>query len=239
MLQAPNQNLSAKKRAVCLLSGGLDSATCLAVARKAGFDCFTLSFDYGQRHRRELEAAARISAALGAIRHVTVSLDLRAFGGSALTDEIAVPKHERVEEIEGGIPVTYVPARNTIFLSCALGWAEVLGAYDIYLGVNAIDYSGYPDCRPEFVKAFEHTANLATAAGVEGRGRFCIHTPLIDLTKAGIVQLGASLGVDFALTHSCYDPLPDGRPCGHCDSCLLRRKGFAEAGIADPLGYAA
>ncbi len=224
-------------RAVCLLSGGLDSTTCLAVARKEGFDCYALSFDYGQRHRQELEAAARVAKAMGALRHVTLPLDLRAFGGSALTDEIAVPKHERVEEIEEGIPITYVPARNTIFLSCALGWAEVLGAYDIYLGVNAIDYSGYPDCRPDFVRAFEVTANLATAAGVEGRGIFRIHTPLIDLTKAGIVELAASLGVDFSLTHSCYDPLPDGRPCGHCDSCLLRRKGFAEAGIVDPLEY--
>ncbi len=228
-----------QRRAVCLLSGGLDSTTCLAVARQEGFSCFALSFDYGQRHRRELEAAARIAGAMGAVRHVTLPLDLRAFGGSALTDEIAVPKHDRVEEIESGIPITYVPARNTIFLSCALGWAEVLGAFDIYLGVNAIDYSGYPDCRPEFVRAFEHTANLATAAGAEGKGQFRIHTPLIDLSKAGIVQLAHSLGVDFALTHSCYDPLPDGRPCGRCDSCLLRRKGFAEAGILDPLEYAA
>lgn len=226
-------------RAVCLLSGGLDSTTCLAVARQQGFACYALSFDYGQRHRRELEAAARVAAALGAVRHVTVPLDLRAFGGSALTDEIAVPKHDRVEEIEAGIPITYVPARNTIFLSCALGWAEVLGAFDLFLGVNAIDYSGYPDCRPDFVHAFEQVANLATAAGVEGKGRFRIHTPLIDLTKGDIVRLAAGLGVDFALTHSCYDPLPDGRPCGHCDSCLLRRKGFAEAGIEDPLEYAA
>ncbi|MCU0227334.1 MAG: 7-cyano-7-deazaguanine synthase QueC [Bryobacterales bacterium] len=238
MTQSSEQSMR-ERRAVCLLSGGLDSSTCLAVAQREGFACYALSFDYGQRHRRELEAAARVAAAMGAVRHVTLPLDLRAFGGSALTDEIAVPKHDRVEQIESGIPVTYVPARNTIFLSCALGWAEVLGAFDIYLGVNAIDYSGYPDCRPDFVRAFEQTANLATAAGVEGRGRFRIHTPLIDLSKAGIVQLAASLGVDFGLTHSCYDPLPDGRPCGRCDSCLLRRKGFAEAGVVDPLEYAA
>lgn len=225
--------------AVCLLSGGLDSTTCLAVAREAGFLCQALSFDYGQRHRVELDAAARVAAAMGAARHVTLKLDLRAFGGSALTDEIAVPKHDRVEQIEGGIPITYVPARNTIFLSCALGWAEVLGAKDIFLGVNAIDYSGYPDCRPEFIRSFEETARLATRAGVESGEGFRIHTPLIDLTKAGIVQLAASLGVDFRLTHSCYDPSPDGRPCGHCDSCLLRRKGFAEAGIEDPLEYLA
>lgn len=225
--------------AVCLLSGGLDSTTCLAVALQEGYTGYALSFDYGQRHRVELEAAARVAAAMGAARHVTLKLDLRAFGGSALTDEIAVPKHNRVEEIEGGIPVTYVPARNTIFLSCALGWAEVLGAKDIFLGVNAIDYSGYPDCRPEFIRAFEETARLATRVGVESGEGFRIHTPLIDLSKAGIVQLAAKLGVDFRLTHSCYDPAPDGRPCGHCDSCLLRRKGFAEAGIADPLEYLA
>jgi 7-cyano-7-deazaguanine synthase len=225
--------------AVCLLSGGLDSTTCLAVAREAGFLCYALSFDYGQRHRVELDAAARVAAAMGAARHVTLKLDLRAFGGSALTDEIAVPKHDRVEQIEGGIPITYVPARNTIFLSCALGWAEVLGAKDIFLGVNAIDYSGYPDCRPEFIRSFEETARLATRAGVESGEGFRIHTPLIDLSKAGIVQLAARLGVDFRLTHSCYDPAPDGHPCGHCDSCLLRRKGFAEAGIEDPLEYLA
>ncbi|MCW5966085.1 MAG: 7-cyano-7-deazaguanine synthase QueC, partial [Bryobacterales bacterium] len=174
-LNAPSET---SPRAVCLLSGGLDSTTCLAVARKQGFECYALSFDYGQRHRRELDAAARVATAMGALRHVTLPLDLRAFGGSALTDDIAVPKHDRVEDIEGGIPITYVPARNTIFLSCALGWAEVLGAFDIFVGVNAIDYSGYPDCRPEFVRAFERTANLATAAGVEGHGRFRVHTPL-------------------------------------------------------------
>ncbi|MDZ7637568.1 MAG: 7-cyano-7-deazaguanine synthase QueC [Bryobacterales bacterium] len=224
--------------AVCLLSGGLDSSTCLAVALRDGFECYALSFDYGQRHRVELEAAERVAAAMGAKRHVTLRLDLRAFGGSALTGDFAVPKHDRVEQIEAGIPITYVPARNTIFLSCALGWAEVLGAQDIFLGVNAIDYSGYPDCRPEFIQSFEQTARLATRAGVETGEGFRIHTPLIDLSKAGIVQLASRLGVDFALTHSCYDPAADGRSCGHCDSCLLRRKGFAQAGIEDPLEYA-
>lgn len=238
MSSIPSATVSPQARAVCLLSGGLDSTTCLAVARAEGFACYALSFDYGQRHRLELKAAGRVAASMGAIQHVTLPLDLRAFGGSALTADIDVPKHSSVDEIEGGIPITYVPARNTIFLSCALGWAEVLGAYDLFLGVNAIDYSGYPDCRPEFVEAFERTANLATAAGAEGRGTFRVHTPLIHLSKAGIVELAASLDVDFSLTHSCYDPLPDGRPCGRCDSCLLRRKGFAEAGVTDPLEYA-
>jgi 7-cyano-7-deazaguanine synthase len=230
---------SPERRAVCLLSGGLDSTTCLAAAMAEGYSCYALSFDYGQRHRMELEAAARIASAMGAKQHVTLNLDLRAFGGSALTADIDVPKHDSADEIGAGIPITYVPARNTIFLSCALGWAEVLGAFDLFLGVNAIDYSGYPDCRPDFIRSFEQTATLATAAGVEGRGRFRIHTPLISLSKADIVRLGAQLGVDFSLTHSCYDPLPDGRPCGRCDSCLLRRRGFAEAGIVDPLHYAA
>jgi 7-cyano-7-deazaguanine synthase len=227
------------RRAVCLLSGGLDSTTCLAVARHQGFECYALSFDYGQRHQTELAAAGKVAASLGAARHVTLKLDLRAFGGSALTDEIAVPKHARVEDIGEGIPVTYVPARNTIFLSCALGWAEVLGAFDIFLGVNAVDYSGYPDCRPDFIRSFEETARLATAAGVEGKGSFRIHTPLIDLTKAEIIGLAASLNVDLSLTHSCYDPSPTGKSCGRCDSCLLRRKGFAEAGLTDPLEYVA
>lgn len=236
--QTSSPTSSQARRAVCLLSGGLDSTTCLAVARQQGFECYALSFDYGQRHQQEIEAAARVAKAFDAVRHVTLRLDLRAFGGSALTDEIDVPKHASVDEIAGGIPVTYVPARNTIFLSCALGWAEVLGAFDIFLGVNAIDYSGYPDCRPEFVRSFEETARLATAAGVEGKGSFRIHTPLLDLSKAGIVSLAESLHVDFSLTHSCYDPLPDGRSCGACDSCLLRRKGFAEAGVIDPLVYA-
>ncbi|MCL4783348.1 MAG: 7-cyano-7-deazaguanine synthase QueC [Bryobacterales bacterium] len=225
--------------AVCLLSGGLDSTTCLAVANREGFACYALSFDYGQRHQVELEAAARVAAAMGVERHVTLRLDLRAFGGSALTGDIAVPKHDLVDQIQPGIPITYVPARNTIFLSCALGWAEALGARDIFLGVNAVDYSGYPDCRPEFIQSFEHTARLATRDGVESGEGVRIHTPLMHLSKAGIVQLAAQLGVDFRLTHSCYDPSPAGLSCGHCDSCLLRRKGFEEAGIPDPLEYAA
>lgn len=219
--------------AVVLLSGGLDSATVLAVARSQGFDCHALSFDYGQRHRHELEAANRVAYALGAREHRTCPLDLRVFGGSALTSEIAVPKDRDESQMSTGIPITYVPARNTIFLSVALGWAEVLGAHDLFLGVNAVDYSGYPDCRPEFISAFETLANLATKAGVEGT-RFQIHTPLIDLTKAQIIQLGLSLGVDYGLTHSCYDPDASGRPCGHCDSCQLRAKGFAEVGRSDP-----
>lgn len=222
------------KPAVCLLSGGLDSATALAVARREGFRCYALSFDYGQRHRAELQAAAHVAASLGAAEHRVVNIDLRAFGGSALTAEIAVPK----SGLSSGIPVTYVPARNTVFLSFALAWAEVLESSDIFIGVNAIDYSGYPDCRPEFIAAFETLANLATKAGVEGRTRLKIHTPLIRLSKREIIQLGAGLGVDFALTHSCYDPDAQGRSCGLCDSCRLRLKGFAEAGLADPLEYA-
>ncbi len=222
-------------RAVCLLSGGLDSSTCLALARREGYECYALSFDYGQRHRVELEAAARVAAALGAREQRTVRIDLRAFGGSALTADIAVPKHGSAAEIGGGIPVTYVPARNTIFLSYALAWAEVLEASDIFIGVNALDYSGYPDCRPEFIHAFETMANLATKSGVEGRTRVEIHTPLIAFSKADIVRLAAGLGLDFGLTHSCYDPDAKGRPCGECDSCLLRAKGFAEAGMRDPL----
>jgi 7-cyano-7-deazaguanine synthase len=222
-------------KAVCLLSGGLDSSTCLALARREGFECYALSFDYGQRHRVEIEAARRVAAVLGAVRHVVLPLDLRAFGGSALTSDIAVPKGRSAAEMGQGIPITYVPARNTVFLACALAWAETLGATDIFLGVNAIDYSGYPDCRPEFIAAFERMANLATKAGVEG-ARFHIHTPLIRLTKAEIVRLGQDLGVDFGLTWSCYDPGPQGRPCQACDSCLLRAKGFAEAGLEDPLG---
>ncbi len=222
-------------RAVCLLSGGLDSSTCLALARREGYECYALSFDYGQRHRVELDAAARVAAALGAREQRTAVIDLRAFGGSALTADIAVPKHGSVAEIGEGIPITYVPARNTIFLSYALAWAEVLEASDIFIGVNALDYSGYPDCRPEFIYAFEAMANLATKSGVEGRTRVEIHTPLITLSKADIVRLGAELGLDFGLTHSCYDPDAQGRPCGECDSCLLRAKGFAEAGVLDPL----
>jgi 7-cyano-7-deazaguanine synthase len=221
------------KKAVCLLSGGLDSATCLSYARRERFDCYALSFDYGQRHRVELEAAAKLAACLGAVRHIVTKISLDAFGGSALTDAIAVPKARSLEEMGRSIPVTYVPARNTIFLSFALAWAEVLESSDIFIGVNALDYSGYPDCRPEFIEAYERMANLATKAGVEGRTHLRIHTPLIQLTKAQIVQLGHELGVPFGLTHSCYDPLADGAPCGECDACLLRRKGFEEAGIED------
>lgn len=219
--------------AVCLLSGGLDSSTCLAYARREGFTCHALSFDYGQRHKVELAAAARVAAALGAERHLVTKIGLDAFGGSALTDEIAVPKSRSAEEMGSGIPITYVPARNTIFLSFALAWAEVLGSSDIFIGVNALDYSGYPDCRPEFIEAYERMANLATKAGVEGRTRLKIHTPLLRLTKAEIVKLANELGVNFGLTFSCYDPDESGRPCGECDACLLRRKGFQEAGIAD------
>lgn len=223
------------KPAVVLLSGGLDSATTAAVARREGCDLYALSFRYGQRHAVELDAAARVAANLGVREHRVVDIDLRAFGASALTADIAVPK--------GGvdpstIPVTYVPARNTIFLSFALAWAEVLGASDIYIGVNALDYSGYPDCRPEYLAAYEAMARLATKAGVEGTACVHIRAPLVDLTKAEIVRLGVDLGVDYSLTISCYDPTDDGRACGACDSCRLRRKGFAEAGVADPTRYA-
>jgi 7-cyano-7-deazaguanine synthase len=219
-------------KAVCLLSGGLDSSTCLAVARRDGFECYALSFDYGQRHRVELESAARIAKFFGVKEHRTVKIDLRVFGGSALTDDIDVPKAGVSPD---GIPITYVPARNTIFLSFAMAWAEVLECSDVFIGVNAIDYSGYPDCRPEFIEAFERMANLATKAAVEARTRLRIHTPLASLNKAAIIRLGAEVGVDFALTHSCYDPDANGRPCGACDSCVLRRKGFEEAGVTDPL----
>jgi 7-cyano-7-deazaguanine synthase len=219
---------------VVLLSGGIDSATAAAVARAEGYDLFALTFRYGQRHLREVESAKRVAAALGVARHLILDLDLRGIGGSALTDEIPVPKGRALDEIGSGIPVTYVPARNTIFLAYALAWAEVLGSEDIVLGVNALDYSGYPDCRPAYIEAFEKMANLATKAGVEGRLALTIHTPLIRLTKAQIIQRGAALGVDFALTWSCYDPAPDEHPCGTCDSCILRQKGFAEAGISDP-----
>lgn len=223
------------RRAVVLLSGGLDSTTAFAVARAEGFECYALSFDYGQRHDRELESARRVAAALGAKEHLVLRLDLRAIGGSALTADIPVPKGRSHEAMGTGIPLTYVPARNTIFLSHALAWAEVLESQDIFMGVNALDYSGYPDCRPEYIEAFERMANLATKAGVEGRSRLTIHTPLIRLTKAQIVQRGVELGVDFGLTWSCYEPQPDGRACGACDSCLLRQKGFAEAGLRDPV----
>src|SRR5882724_1377643 len=232
------RGLMPARRAVVLLSGGLDSTTALAVARAEGFDGYALSFDYGQRHDRELESARRVAAALGAKEHLVLRLDLRAIGGSALTGDIPVPKGRSHEAMGSGIPVTYVPARNTIFLSHALAWAEVLESQDIYIGVNALDYSGYPDCRPEYIEAFERMANLATKAGVEGRSRLTIHTPLIRLTKAQIVQRGAELGVDFGLTWSCYEPQPDGRACGLCDSCLLRQKGFAEAGLCDPVPVA-
>ena len=221
--------------AVCLLSGGLDSSTCLALARRDGYECYALSFDYGQRHRIELDAAARVAAFFGAREHRTAQIDLRAFGASALTSDIDVPKHLSAAELDQGIPVTYVPARNTIFLSYALAWAEVLESSDIFIGVNALDYSGYPDCRPKFIHAFENMANVATKAGVEGRTSVKIHSPLIALGKAAIVRLAVELGVDFKLTHSCYDPHAQGRPCGQCDSCLLRAKGFAEAGIRDTL----
>ena len=223
------------KKAIVLLSGGLDSATALAVALNEGFEAYALSFRYGQRHQVELESATCIAVAMGVAEHVIADIDLRRFGGSALTADIAVPKDRGADQIGEGIPVTYVPARNTVFLSFALAWAEVLDACDVFIGVNALDYSGYPDCRPEYVAAYERMANLATKAGVEGRQRLKIHTPLIDLTKADIVRKGQALGVDYALTSSCYDPDEDGRPCGRCDSCRLRAKGFAEVGIADPL----
>lgn len=227
--------MSEARKAVCLLSGGLDSATCLAVARRQGFACYALTFDYGQRHRQEIEAARRVAAALGAADHRLLRIDLAAFGGSALTANLPVPKGRAPADMAAEIPITYVPARNTIFLACALAWAETLETGDIFIGVNAIDYSGYPDCRPEYIEAFERMANLATRAGVEGRTRVKIHTPLIRLSKGQIVKLALELGVDPALTHSCYDPRPDGSPCGSCDACLLRRKGFQEAGVADPL----
>ena len=226
-------------RAVVLVSGGLDSATALAVARRDGHDAYALTFRYGQRHEVEIEAARRVARAGGVRDHAVVDIDLRLFGGSALTADIEVPKHESVAGIGGGIPVTYVPARNTIFLSFALAWAETLGARDIYIGVNALDYSGYPDCRPEYIEAFERMANLATRAGVEGTAPVKIRTPLIALTKAEIIQLGRSLGVDYSMTTSCYDPAPDGAACGHCDACLLRLKGFSEAGLGDPVRYRA
>ncbi len=227
--------MTEKKRAVVLLSGGLDSATCLAIAAEMGFRTHALTFDYGQRHRVELSAAARVAEALSAEETATVSFDLRRFGGSALTADIPVPK-DREPDPAGGIPVTYVPARNTIFLSFALAYAETLRARDIFIGVNALDYSGYPDCREAFIRSFERTANLATKDGVEG-GRFTIHTPLIHWTKAQIIRRGTQLGVDYGLTHSCYDPDAEGRACGACESCRLRRKGFLEAGVPDPTSY--
>jgi len=227
------------QKAVVLLSGGLDSTTTLAMARRRGFRAFAMSFRYGQRHAIELKSAARVARALGAEQHLVLDIDLRAIGGSALTDSLEVPKQRSPDEMTAGIPITYVPARNTIFLSFALAWAEVLEAEDIFIGVNALDYSGYPDCRPEYIEAFERMANLATKAGVEGRLRLKIHTPLIAMTKAQIIKTGLELGVDYSLTHSCYDPAPEGLACGKCDSCLLRLKGFAETGARDPLNYAA
>ena len=226
---------NAAKRAVVLLSGGLDSATVLALAKSEGYEMYALSFSYGQRHAWELEAAKRVAVSIGVAQHRIASIDLRAFGGSALTDDIPVPKGRATQAMAQCIPITYVPARNTIFLAFALAWAEVLGASDIFLGVNALDYSGYPDCRPEYIAAFEKMASLATKAGVEGRQELRIHTPLIALTKAEIIRMGRGLGVDYGLTSSCYDPSPMGVPCGQCDSCLLRQKGFRENGIDDPL----
>jgi 7-cyano-7-deazaguanine synthase len=223
-------------RAVVLLSGGVDSSTALAIANGLGFGVYALTFRYGQRHEAEIEAARRVAAALGAARHEVVAFDLRTFGGSALTADIAVPKDRAPEEMTKEIPLTYVPARNTIFLAFALAWAETLGASDIFIGVTAIDFAGYPDCRPEYIDAFQRMANLATKAGVEGRQRLTIHAPLIRLTKAEIIRTGLALGVDYALTVSCYDPSPAGA-CGRCDACILRLRGFAEAGVADPIRY--
>jgi len=224
-------------KSVVLLSGGLDSTTALAIAISEGYTAHALSFQYGQRHQIELQAARRVASQLGAAEHTVVSIDLRKFGGSALTSDIEVPKGRTLEEIGDGIPVTYVPARNTIFLSFALAWSEVLGANDVFIGVNALDYSGYPDCRPEYIRAFEEMANLATKAGVEGRQRLKIHTPLIDLSKAEIIRAGLALGVDYGMTMSCYDPSPLEEACGACDACLLRLKGFREVGLDDPASY--
>jgi 7-cyano-7-deazaguanine synthase len=225
-----------KSKAVILLSGGLDSSTTLAIAKNQGYETYALTFRYGQRHQMEIDAARKIALYFQAARHQIFKVDLSLFGGSALTAEIEVPKDRGLQEISKDIPITYVPARNTIFLSLALAWAEVLGAWDIFIGVNALDYSGYPDCRPEFIRSFEQTANLGTKAGVEGIN-FKIHTPLISLNKAQIIKKGLDLGVDFSLTSTCYDPSPDGKACGKCDACLLRLKGFAEAGIKDPAVY--
>lgn len=229
--------MASGKPAVVLLSGGLDSATTLAIAQSQGFEPFALSFRYGQRHQVEIEAARRVAAARGVARHAILDIDLRQFGGSALTSDLAVPKGRDLAEMSTGIPVTYVPARNTVFLSFALAWAETLESADIFVGVNAVDYSGYPDCRPEYIEAYERMANLATKAAVEGRTRLKIHTPLIRLTKAQIIAQGLSLGVDYGLTITCYDPSPSGAACGQCDACLLRLKGFAENGVADPAPY--
>ncbi|HEV7214770.1 MAG TPA: 7-cyano-7-deazaguanine synthase QueC [Chloroflexota bacterium] len=228
---------TATKKAIVLLSGGLDSATVLAIAKDEGFACFALSFRYGQRHVVELIAAERLAAQFGAAQHAVIDIDLRRFGGSALTSDLPVPKDRPLGTVAAAIPSTYVPARNTIFLSYALAWAEVLEVHDVFIGVNALDYSGYPDCRPEYIAAFARLANLATRAAVEGRQAFIVHTPLIHLTKAQIIREGLRLGVDYAQTITCYDPAPDGRACGHCDACLLRRKGFADNGLCDPAPY--
>jgi 7-cyano-7-deazaguanine synthase len=229
--------MDARPKAVVLLSGGVDSATAAALTARDGFALHALTFAYGQRHAAEIDAARRVARALGVVRHEVLTIDLRAFGGSALTADLAVPKDRTPDQMAGDIPVTYVPARNTIFLAFALAWAEVLGAGDIVIGVNVYDYSGYPDCRPEFIEAFERLAALATKAGVEGRTAVRVRTPLIQLTKAEIVRAGTAAGVDYALTVSCYDPAPDGAACGRCDACALRRKGFVEAGVADPTRY--
>ena len=230
--------MNVNRRAVVLLSGGLDSATALAEAKAAEYATFALTVHYGQRHAVEIEAAPRVARALGVVRHAELEIDLRAFGGSALTDEIEVPKDRPDEATAQGIPITYVPARNTVFLSLALAWAETLGAFDIFIGVNCVDYSGYPDCRPEYLRSFEDLADLATQAGVEGRGRFRIHAPLLTLDKPQIIRRGLELGVDYSLTHSCYDPTAEGLACGRCDSCRIRRSAFERLGIADPIGYA-
>jgi 7-cyano-7-deazaguanine synthase len=226
-----------KKKAVVLTSGGIDSTTSLAIAASEGYEIYALTFRYGQRHALEIDAARRISAVLGATKHLVIDIDLGKIGGSALTDDIAVPKRRGKEAIPAGIPVTYVPARNTVFLSYALAWAEVLGAEDIFIGVNAIDYSGYPDCRPEYIGAFEKMANLAIQKAVEGKMRIRIQAPLIRMTKAEIIRKGIELGGDYSFTHSCYDPKPGGKACGQCDSCILRKKGFREAGVPDPTPY--
>ena len=229
--------MAEKTRAVVLVSGGLDSATALAMAKAAGFELNALTIGYGQRHAVELVAARRVAQAAGVSRHVELEIDLRAFGGSALTSDLPVPKDRADEAMAQGIPTTYVPARNTVFLALALGWAETLGAFDIWMGVNCVDYSGYPDCRPEYLHSFEALANLATRAGVEGTGRFRIHAPLLTLNKQEIIERGHALGVDYSLTHSCYDPSPEGLACGRCDACLIRRSAFARLGLADPIGY--
>jgi 7-cyano-7-deazaguanine synthase len=229
--------MDAKPKAVILLSGGLDSTTTLAIAHNLGYDLYALTFGYGQRHALEIDAARRVAAHFGVAQHVVAQIDLRLFGGSALTADIDVPKGRALEEMAHGIPVTYVPARNTVFLSFALAWSEVLAVSDIFIGVNALDYSGYPDCRPEYIEAFQNMANLATKAGVEGSQRLTIHTPLIHLSKAQIIQRGLEFGVDYSLTLTCYDPSPDGQACGLCDACLLRLKGFSENAIQDPAPY--